>query len=57
MLGYIIRRLFAAVIVIIGVTAITFALLHYLSPTPAYIVLGTKASPIVGGDLGQAARL
>jgi peptide/nickel transport system permease protein len=46
MLGYIIRRLFVSVIVIIGVTAITFALLHYLSPSPAYIVLGTKASPI-----------
>jgi peptide/nickel transport system permease protein len=45
MLGYIVRRLFVAVIVIIGVTAITFALLHYLSPTPAYVVLGTKASP------------
>ena len=45
MLGYIIRRLFVAVIVILGVTAITFALLHYLSPTPAYVVLGTKASP------------
>ena len=44
MLGYIIRRLFVAVIVIIGVAAITFAILHYLSPTPAYVVLGTKAS-------------
>jgi peptide/nickel transport system permease protein len=46
MLGYIIRRLFTAVIVIIGVAAITFALLHLLAPTPAYVVLGTKASPI-----------
>lgn len=45
MLGYIIRRLFTAVIVIIGVAAITFALLHLLAPTPAYVVLGTKASP------------
>lgn len=45
MLGYIIRRLLVAVIVVLGVTAITFALLHYLSPTPAYVVLGTKASP------------
>jgi peptide/nickel transport system permease protein len=44
MLGYIIRRLLVAVIVIIGVAAITFAILHYLSPTPAYVVLGTKAS-------------
>ncbi|HEX3616042.1 MAG TPA: ABC transporter permease [Solirubrobacteraceae bacterium] len=46
MLGYIIRRLFVAVIVIIGVAAITFAILHYLSPTPAYIVLGSKASKL-----------
>ncbi len=46
MLGYIIRRLFVAVIVIIGVAAITFALLHLLSPTPAYVVLGTKASAL-----------
>jgi peptide/nickel transport system permease protein len=46
MLGYIIRRLFTAVIVIIGVAAITFALLHLLAPTPAYVVLGTKASPL-----------
>jgi len=33
------------VIVVIGVAAITFAILHYLSPTPAYAVLGTKARP------------
>jgi peptide/nickel transport system permease protein len=46
MLGYIIRRLFTAVIVIIGVAAITFALLHLLAPTPAYVVLGSKASPL-----------
>jgi peptide/nickel transport system permease protein len=45
MLGYIVRRLFVAVIVIIGVAAITFALLHLLAPTPAYVVLGTKATP------------
>ena len=44
MLGYIIRRLGVAVIVIVGVAAITFAILHYLSPTPAYTVLGSKAT-------------
>jgi peptide/nickel transport system permease protein len=43
-LGYIIRRLGVAVIVVIGVAAITFAILHYLSPTPAYVVLGSKAT-------------
>jgi peptide/nickel transport system permease protein len=44
MLGYIIRRLGVAVIVVIGVAAITFAILHYLSPTPAYTVLGSKTT-------------
>ncbi|HWD70809.1 MAG TPA: ABC transporter permease [Solirubrobacteraceae bacterium] len=39
MLGYIIRRLGVAVIVVIGVAAITFAILHYLSPSPVYDVL------------------
>ncbi|HEX3801754.1 MAG TPA: ABC transporter permease [Solirubrobacteraceae bacterium] len=44
MLGYIIRRLGSAVIAVFGVAAVTFAILHYLSPTPAYAVLGSKAS-------------
>jgi peptide/nickel transport system permease protein len=46
MMGYIIRRLGIAVIVIIGIAAITFAGLHYLQPSPASTVLGTKAQPI-----------
>jgi peptide/nickel transport system permease protein len=46
MLGYIIRRLFVTLIVLLGVAAITFAILHYLSPTPAYVVLGSKANPL-----------
>ncbi len=45
MTGYIIRRLIVAVIVIIGIAFITFALLHYLSPSPVYDVLGAKAQP------------
>jgi peptide/nickel transport system permease protein len=44
MLGYIIRRLGVAVIIVIGVTAITFAILHYLQPSPVYGVLGNKAN-------------
>ncbi len=44
MLGYIVRRLITAVIVVLGVTAVSFAILHFLSPTPAYAVLGTKAT-------------
>jgi peptide/nickel transport system permease protein len=45
MIGYIIRRLIVAVIITIGVAAVTFAMLHYLSPSPAAVVLGTKAQP------------
>lgn len=45
MTGYIIRRIGVAVIIVIGVTAITFAILHDIFPSPAYSVLGTKATP------------
>jgi peptide/nickel transport system permease protein len=44
MTGYIIRRLLTAVVVVIGVAAITFAMLHFIAPSPVYIVLGTKAT-------------
>jgi peptide/nickel transport system permease protein len=46
MIGYIIRRLSVAVVVVIGVALISFAMLHYLSPSPVYAVLGTKAQPV-----------
>jgi peptide/nickel transport system permease protein len=46
MIGYIIRRCFVALIVTIGIAAITFAILHYLQPSPASEVLGTKARPV-----------
>jgi peptide/nickel transport system permease protein len=45
MTGYIIRRLVTAVIVALGVVAIAFAMLHYLSPSPVFAVLGAKAQP------------
>ena len=64
MIGYIIRRLGIAVIVIVGIAAITFAGLHYLQPSPAATVLGTKAQPIAiaawnkqhGYDRSEAAQ-
>src|SRR5579884_869993 len=46
MIGYIIRRLIVAVIVTVGIAFITFAMLHYISPSPAYDVLGAKAQPV-----------
>jgi peptide/nickel transport system permease protein len=45
MIGYIIRRLIVAIIVTIGIAAVTFALLHLLAPSPVYAVLGNKARP------------
>jgi peptide/nickel transport system permease protein len=45
MTGYIIRRLVIAVVVTFGIALITFALLHYLSPSPVYDVLGARAQP------------
>src|ERR1700748_1107718 len=45
MIGYIIRRLLVAIVVVIGIAAISFALLYLLSPSPVYTVLGAKAQP------------
>jgi peptide/nickel transport system permease protein len=42
--GYIIRRLMVAVIVVIGIAAITFGLLHAIAGSPAQAVLGPKAT-------------
>jgi peptide/nickel transport system permease protein len=44
-IGYIIRRVFQSLIVIIGVTIITFILLHMLPGNPVRAILGPKASP------------
>jgi peptide/nickel transport system permease protein len=44
-LGYIIRRLGVAVIVVIGISIVTFALLHVISSSPGRAVLGAHASP------------
>jgi len=45
MIGYLARRLVVAVIVTIGIAAISFVLLHALSSSPARAVLGLKAGP------------
>ncbi len=45
MTGYIIRRLGQAVVVVLGVTLITFALLHALPGSLARDILGNRASP------------
>jgi peptide/nickel transport system permease protein len=45
MTGYIIRRLLVAIVVTIGIAAITFLLLHALAASPVHAVLGPKATP------------
>ena len=45
MMGYIVKRLATAVIVVLGVATIIFVMLHWLAPTPAFDVLGPKAQP------------
>jgi len=44
MIGYLIRRFIQAIIVVIGVTIITFILLHLLPGNPVRAILGTHAS-------------
>ncbi len=44
MVGYLIRRLLQAVIVVVGVTIITFILLHLLPGNPVRAILGPRAS-------------
>jgi peptide/nickel transport system permease protein len=64
MTGYIVRRLVVALIVTFGIAFITFAMLHYLSPSPVYDVLGAKAQPVAvkswnqlhGYDRGELAQ-
>jgi peptide/nickel transport system permease protein len=63
-IGYIIRRLLVAIVVVIGIAAISFALLYLLSPSPVYAVLGAKAQPLAvkawnaqhGYDRGEIAQ-
>jgi peptide/nickel transport system permease protein len=44
---YLLRRLGASIIVVIGITLFTFGLLHVIFPSPAIIVLGSRAKPVL----------
>ena len=45
MLGYIIRRILIAILITVGIAAITFELLHLISGSPVHQVLGRGARP------------
>jgi peptide/nickel transport system permease protein len=43
-ISYLLRRLASAVVVVLGIMLVTFTMLHYISPSPGRIVLGSRAS-------------
>lgn len=45
MVRYLLHRLAVSVFVLLGISAVVFALLHLVSPSPGRIVLGQRASP------------
>jgi peptide/nickel transport system permease protein len=44
MTAYLIRRCGTSVIVLIGISIFVFGLLHVVYPSPARVILGTRAS-------------
>ncbi len=45
MTAYLIRRVFISLIVILGISLLTFVMTHWIAPNPGRAVLGLKASP------------
>ncbi len=45
MAGYLIRRLATAIVVVLGITLVTYLMLHIVAPSPGQTVLGPKATP------------
>ncbi|MFD7154952.1 ABC transporter permease [Kribbella sp. NPDC059898] len=45
MIRYVVRRLLISVLVLLGISAVMFFLLHVVSGSPGRVVLGPKASP------------
>ncbi len=46
MTGYLIRRIGASIVVVIGVSIFVFLLLHIIYPSPAIDVLGPRSTPV-----------
>jgi peptide/nickel transport system permease protein len=44
---YLLRRLGASIVVVIGITLFTFGLLHVIFPSPAIVVLGSRANRVL----------
>jgi peptide/nickel transport system permease protein len=53
MTAYVVRRLFVSALVLLGISAVVFFLLHVVSDSPGRIVLGPRASPEAVADFNQ----
>ncbi|MHB8295664.1 MAG: ABC transporter permease [Acidimicrobiales bacterium] len=54
MLGYLVRRVLQALLVVIGVTIVVFIMAHLLPGGPARAILGTRATPAQVAAFNQA---
>ena len=54
MTAYIVRRIFQAIPVLIGITLATFILIHLVPGDPARIVLGAQATPKAVATLNRS---
>jgi peptide/nickel transport system permease protein len=52
--AYILRRLGISVIVALGLTLVTFVMLHVIAPSPGRAILGLKASPLAVAEFNKA---
>lgn len=53
MTWYVVRRLLVSALVLLGISAVVFFLLHVVSDSPGRIVLGPRASPEAVADFNQ----
>lgn len=57
MLGYVLRRLLQAVVVLLGVSVVAFALVHLVPGDPVRLALGTRFDPEIYAALRERAGL
>jgi len=53
MFAYIVRRLLLLIPVLVGMTIITFAIVHFIPGNPAQVILGEAATPSAVADLEE----
>jgi peptide/nickel transport system permease protein len=53
-ISYLARRVGASIVVVFGISIVTFGLLHIIFPSPAIVVLGPKANPAAVAAFNKA---